>query len=174
MSYAQSFTESTSVTFTVTHARHMAAKVATDLKRMQRFYGKPDDAALGRYEAEVIELLRLGYLGTVAYGFRRDSQWIEPMLKYTARDLLGGSTTDDDPGRIRPGADVNGASFYSYLTYNSAWNALTYAQKEAIERQLPIQRGNASEPAANGYLSGDLIYSSGGRALHRASLRSFT
>jgi hypothetical protein len=26
-------------TFTVTHARHMAAKVSTDLKRMQRLYG---------------------------------------------------------------------------------------------------------------------------------------
>ena len=39
--HSYSYTEST--TFTVTHARHMAAKVATDLKRMQRFYGKPSD-----------------------------------------------------------------------------------------------------------------------------------
>ena len=35
MSYSLSYTES--LTFTVTHARHMSAKVATDLKRMQRF-----------------------------------------------------------------------------------------------------------------------------------------
>ena len=32
-----SFTYNESSTFTVTHARHMAAKVATDLTRMQRF-----------------------------------------------------------------------------------------------------------------------------------------
>ena len=39
MSY--SYTLSETRTFTVTHARHMAAKVATDLKRMQRLYGSP-------------------------------------------------------------------------------------------------------------------------------------
>ena len=39
MSYSYTLTETT--TFTVTHARHMAAKVATDLKRMQRLYGEP-------------------------------------------------------------------------------------------------------------------------------------
>jgi len=36
-----SFTISESASFTVTHARHMASKVATDLKRLQRFYGYP-------------------------------------------------------------------------------------------------------------------------------------
>ena len=44
MSYSYTVTEST--TFTVTHARHIAAKVATDLKRLQRFYGKPSDSAI--------------------------------------------------------------------------------------------------------------------------------
>ena len=56
MSY--SFTLSETATFTVTHARHMAAKVATDLKRMQRFYGVPNDCAITAYETEVIELLK--------------------------------------------------------------------------------------------------------------------
>ena len=67
----------------------MAAKVATDLKRMQRFYGSPSDRASPSYEAEVTELLKAGYLGTVTYGFRRDGNWIEPTLRYTARDLAG-------------------------------------------------------------------------------------
>ena len=40
---SNSFTISEATTFTITHARHMAAKVATDLKRIQRFYGKPSD-----------------------------------------------------------------------------------------------------------------------------------
>ena len=38
-----SYTVSQTNTFTVTHARHMAAKVAADLKRMQRLYGQPSD-----------------------------------------------------------------------------------------------------------------------------------
>ena len=63
MSYSYTFSEVES--FTVTHARHMAAKVATDLKRMQRLYGSPSDASIANYEAEVIELLKAGYLGTV-------------------------------------------------------------------------------------------------------------
>ena len=44
MSYSYSLSES--ATFTVTHARDMAAKVATDLKRMQRFYRFPSDSEI--------------------------------------------------------------------------------------------------------------------------------
>ncbi len=47
-----SYTVSESTTFTVSHARHMAAKVAADLKRIQRFYGAPSDAEIADYEAE--------------------------------------------------------------------------------------------------------------------------
>src|SRR4051812_43126141 len=119
MSYSYSYTESS--TFTVTHARHMAAKVATDLKRMQRFYGHPSDTRIGQFEAEAIELIKAGYLGTVTYGFQRNGNWIEPTLRYTARDLAGASANDDDPGRIRPGADVSGAVFKSYLTYTEVY-----------------------------------------------------
>jgi hypothetical protein len=170
MSYSLTVTETTS--FTATHARHMAAKVATDLKRMQRFYGLPSDTAIAHFEAEVIELLKGGYLATVSYGFRRGGQFVEPMVKYTARDLAGGTASDDDPGRVQPGANVAGASFYSYLTYSSAWFALTPSHRAAIEQRLPVQRAPADEPPANGYLAVDRTYSSGGRALERASLRS--
>lgn len=129
MSYSLSYTESS--TFTVTHARHMAAKVATDLKRMQRFYGSPSDESITNYEAEATEMIRAGYLGTVTYGFRKDGNWIEPTLRYTARDLAGASANDDDPGRIRPGADISGASFYSYMTYSAAWDQLTQTQQRS-------------------------------------------
>src|SRR5437899_3964730 len=102
MSYTYTVSETT--TFTVTHAKHMAAKVATDLKRLQRLYGEPTDADIAGFESEVIELLKGGYLGTVTYGYRRDGNWIEPTLRYTARDLAGSTANDDDPGRVRPGA----------------------------------------------------------------------
>ncbi|RCX27982.1 hypothetical protein [Thioalbus denitrificans] len=168
-----SFTLSESRTFTVTHARHMAAKVATDLKRMQRLYGKPGDTDIAKYEDEVIQLLKQGLLGTVSYGFRRDDEWIEPTVRYTARDLAGMSANDDDPGKIRPGKNVSGASFYSYLTYSPAWDELTDAQKAAVKAGLPFKRTGASEPGVNGYMVSDRTYSSGGRALDRSSVRAY-
>lgn len=170
---SSSYTITESATFTVTHARHLAAKVATDLKRMQRFYGFPSDANIADYEAEVTEFLKEGYLGTVTYGFRRDGNWIEPTLRYTARDLAGGSANDEDPGRIRASANVAGASFYSYLTYSSAWHRLPETDKEAFRNRLPLRRGGAPEPGVSGYLADDRTYSSGGRAIDRASVRSF-
>jgi hypothetical protein len=168
-----SYTLSESTTFTLTHAKHMAAKVAADLKRFQRFYGHPSDTDIASYEIEVIELLKAGYLGTLTFGFRRNGLWIEPTLRYTARDLAGGAANDDDPGRLKLGAKINGAVFYNYLTYSSSWDSLTWAEKDAFKKRMPFYREGASEPGINGYLIDDRTYSSGGRALSRASVRSY-
>lgn len=170
MSY--SFTETETRTFTVTHARHLAAKVAADLKRLQRLYGHITDQRIMEFEGEATELLRLGYLDTVTYGFKRDGSWIEPTLRYTVNDLAS-SGMDDDPGRVRPGINISGANFHSYLTYNFAWWMLTPEQRTAIEGQLPLQRTGQPEPSVNGYFTDDKTYSSGGRSLGRASVRSY-
>lgn len=171
MSTSFAFTESQS--FTITHARHLAAKVATDLKRIQRLYGRPSDASVADYEEEVIVLLRHGYLKSVSYGFKRDGRWIEPSLHYTAQQLT--AANDDDPGRVRPGASIAGASFYSYLTYADAWfSELSAADRDNFEKnKLPFIRSGSDAPGIDGYLVHDLTYSSGGRALERATVRSF-
>ncbi len=170
MSYSNTITEVT--TFTLTHARHLGAKVATDLKRIQRFYGGPTDSHIALYEAEITEMLKAGYLGSVTYGYRRDGKFIVPTLKYTAQDLLGSSAADDDPGRVRPGADVANAAFGSYMTYSAAWNRLSASEKAEFEKRLPFPRTTSDEPGVLGYLSDDRVYSSGGRALNRQSLRA--
>ena len=170
---SSSFTVTETRTFTVTHARHMAAKVATDLKRLQRLYGEPSDMSIAEHEVEVVALLKAGYLGTVTYGFRRNGCWIEPTLRYTARNLAGTTANDDDPGRIRPGANIDGASFYSYLTYTAAWDKLSAAEQDSFKKDLPFYRDGAPEPAINGYLSNDQTYSSGDRVLDRNSVRSY-
>lgn len=172
MSYSYTLSETT--TFTLTHAKHMAAKVATDLKRIQRFYnGIPTDNSIADYETELVELLKVGYLGTVTYGFRRDGNWIEPTLQYTAHDLAGTSANDDDPGRIRPGANITGASFHSYLTYSPTWDRLSSTERDIFQKRMPFYRSGAPEPGISGYLTDDRTYSSGGRALNRASVRSY-
>lgn len=170
---SSSFTVTETTTFTLTHAKYMAAKVATDLKRMQRFYGYPSDSSIADYETEVTELLKGGYLGTLTLGFKRNGQWIVPTLRYKASDLAGSAANDDDPGRVPTGADVTGASFCNYLTYSSSWDALSASEKDAFKRRLPFQRTGADEPGLGGYLIEDLTYSSGGRAIKRSSLRGY-
>jgi len=170
---SQSYTYSESTTFTITHAKHIAAKVVTDLKRMQRFYDHPSDADIADYLLEIIALLKAGYLDTIQYGFKRNGNFIEPALIYTAQELTSVTANDDDPGGIMPGADIRNATFYSYLKYNPAWKDLSPNEKEAFRKILPFKRSNADEPGINGYLSNDRVYSSGGRALERASVRSY-
>ncbi len=171
MSY--SYTTTDSKTFTISHARHLAAKVTADLKRLQRFYGHVTDQRISEFEGEVIELLRQGYLETVIYGFQRDEKWIEPTLRYTATELAN-ARDDDDPGTIRPGVDISGAQFHSFLTYSEAWYALTPNQRLSIKQSLPLQRVSGSESlVSNGYFAEDKNYSSGGRSLGRASVRSY-
>jgi hypothetical protein len=163
-------------TFTITHAKHMAAKVSTDLKRLQRFYicsSTPSDKNIEDYETEIIELLNAGYLNTITYGFKRNGEWIEPTLRYTSRDLAGMETNDDDPGRVRPNANIEGASFYSYLIYNSSWDNLSGEEKTKFENRLSVKRNGCQEPGVNGSFSNDKTYSSGGHALDRSSLKSY-
>lgn len=171
MSY--SFTLTESQTFTVTHAKHIASKVATDLKRLQRFYGSPSDLMIEKYEAELIEFVRKGYLESITYGYQKNGNWIEPTLRYTSKELLGQTGVDDDPGRIRPGQNIEGAVFHSYLTYSSLWNNSTPSERENFTKNLPFQRTGAEEPGITGYISTDKTYSSGGRALERSIVKNY-
>jgi hypothetical protein len=71
-----SSTSSNTQTFTLTHAKYLASKVATDLKRMQRLYGSPSDYQINNFESELTEFLRNGFLSEVTYGFKRNDNWI--------------------------------------------------------------------------------------------------
>lgn len=168
------YTATTTETFSYSHARHVAAKVATDLKRIQRFYSEPNDKWISLYEVEITEFLKAGYLGTVTYGFQRNGDWVQPTLRYTAKELAGSSANDDDPGRIRPGANVEGASFWSYLTYSRAWDLLTGQQKTQFEERLPFRRTPRPEFGIKGAWKADRTYSAGGRAVDRFSLGSYS
>jgi hypothetical protein len=171
MSY--SYTSSETQTFTLTHAKYLASKVETDLKRIQRLYQRPSDQTIADYVSELIEYLRKGYLSEVIYGFQKDDKWIEPTLRYTARDLAGMISGDDDPGKIKPNADVLGAYFTSYLTHNSEYSRLSEAEKNNFKGTLPFQRAGAPAPGVNGYYISDKVYTSGGRSLDRSSVKSY-
>ncbi|WP_419756183.1 hypothetical protein [Brevundimonas sp.] len=172
MTLSTTFTESS--TYTITHARHVGAKVATDLRRIQRLYdGRPTDTQIANYEAEIIALMKAGYVDHVTYGFKRNGSFIEPSLRYAAAEILGSAAIDDDPGKIRPGANIAGATFTSFLSYTSAWWALSDTQRAKAKAELPIQRSTGTEPGITGYLHQDRTYSAGGRSLQRATIRNF-
>lgn len=170
---SSSYTNSETQTFTLTNAKYLASKVAADLKRIQRFYGSPSDFQIENFEAEVTELLRAGYLSEVTYGFQRNGNWIEPTLRYTSKDLSGMSATDDDPGRVRPGADISNATFRSFLTKNYKFYLLSEIDQKRFEDGLPVQRMVATPPGISGYISSDKSYSSGGHSLDRSSVKSY-
>ncbi|GGA40792.1 hypothetical protein [Dyella nitratireducens] len=168
-----SYTLTETAAFTITHARQIASKIATDLKRMQRFYGYPSDEHIQAYEEEATLLIKNGYLKKVSYGFQRDREWIEPSLHYTANDLASLLTTNDDPGGIRPNADISGATFRSFLEHSRSWLDLSPSERAAFDISLPFNRTDGPQPTINGYLDPDRTYSAGGKSLSRSSVRSF-
>ena len=115
MSYG-TYTTTHSETFTVTHAIYIAVKIGTDLKRMQRFYGKPSDTQIEDYEKEIIALLKGNYLDKIEYGYKTDNGAWGIALKYEAR-YGGVLIADDDPGRIRPNVDITRCHFHSFFIH---------------------------------------------------------
>lgn len=163
-SYSVTATDS----FTILHARSLASKVATDLQKFHRFYeGGPTLERIARYEQELVVLLKYKALVNVTYGFQRNGKWTEAAVKYNA--LPDGTlSSNDDPGKIRPGLDVTGATFMSFL--ESDESHLTDAQKAALKNELPFERSGTETPQLEqGYWGNDLNYAAGGRGLGRAT-----
>jgi len=153
-------------TQTETHARHIASKVAADLKRIQRIYqvGRPTDSEIAEYQEEITQWLDKGYLDAVTYGFRRNEKWIVA-LKYEA---IGGSLHGggDDPGGIKyeKYVDISDTNFCSFLSCSASWFSLSSEEKLEFEALLPFKRTEGYEPGIEGgcwiesrkYLSGTL------------------
>ncbi len=149
------------------HARYLASKVATDLKKFQRFYGAPSDEWIEKYEKELAVLLKYNAVSTVVYGFKRNGKWTEASVQYKVMPD-GTLTTNDDPGKIRPNLDVAGASFTSFLTEKS----VTADSTSAIAQEVPFQRTTGeAPPLETGHWENDLSYSAAGRGLGRATVR---
>jgi hypothetical protein len=159
-------------TFTVTNARYIASKVSSDLRQVQRLYGKPSDDQIGDYLLEIVILLAGGWLDEVSYGFRRNEGLIPPVLSYKV-NASGNLAADARSGGVVAGANVVGASWHSYLRTTQAWSDLPKPQRESIESTLPFARTIADEPGvSNGYWAeGDRTYSSGGVGMVRKTLR---
>ncbi|MGK4567355.1 hypothetical protein [Flavobacterium sp. 3HN19-14] len=60
-----------------------------------------------------------------------------------------------------------------FLTHSSKYSNVSQDEKDKFKRTLPFQRGTGTEPGVTGYMSTDKTYSSGGRALERAIVKSY-
>ena len=159
----------TTATATITHARYVAAKIAADLKRIQRLVGRgvPTDREIADYEEEATVLLRDGYLGTVTYGFKKNEAWILA-VQYTA-SYSGLHGTDCDPGKV-PVGSVDGAVFSSFLSYSQEWKKKSREERDAYKRNmLPFFRVPGESPEGDEWTD-DSSYQSGEIEVIRRSL----
>lgn len=166
--YGSTFTQTE--TFTLTHAKHMGAKVAADLMRFRDFYGKPTLEWIDAYEREIVALLKGDYIDYVIYGFYRDNKVVEG-IRYKASPG-GVLVADEDPGKLRPKPGIAELPFSSYLVQNDSWKKLSADDQRLARSGVGFDRVGADEPGVEGgYWHDDRTYSAGGRSLSRSSIR---
>jgi len=158
-------------TFTITHARYVASKIAADLDLLRAYYGRPTQQQVTDFAEEAALCLAGRYLKSVEYGFRRNGVTVLA-LKYIGRSD-GTLTTDDRPGRVYSQTNVSDALWYSYLEYNDTFYKLSPSERNRFEATLPIQRteGPTPQTGTNGYWEQTRTYSSSGEGVIRQVYR---
>lgn len=160
-------TYTTTETWSRTHARYIAGKVAADLRQMQQEYGKPTEEHLNDLLEELVSYLADDYLDYVEYGFRRGDTWVVAH-KYTAAQL-GSSAADDRSGRIRRGADITDAYWSSMLVTNWRFANLSLTERDRYEAEIKIKRSACSGATpSSGTWAAERSYSSGGGSVSRS------
>ena len=169
-----SYTFTTTSTFTLTSAQYIASKVAADLRRINAFYGhsgKPSEKDIEDYYNELVEFLIHGYLESVEYGFKRNNERIVS-LKYTVE--INGTLSDGHAGGVYARADINGASWFSFLYSNSKLSSLSPEALKNFHGKLPFVRSSGEAPKdGQGYWSADRSYSVDGVGTQRRIFRLY-
>ena len=165
-----SSTYTISETFSITHARRLAAKVAADMHQCQQFYGYPTDAKIKKFEQELVVLLHGGYVESYEFGFQTKDERRVVSWHYTvgpSGDLEGGRS-----GGLYPSADIADAVTFNFLAYSSGWFALSQAEKDKVKAQYSVRRTDGSPPRdGRGYWDSSRHYASGGVAVTRKEFR---
>jgi hypothetical protein len=152
-------------TFTITHARHIASRIAGDLRLLWLYYGEPSEAMIENYLEEVSQVLAKGYLDTFEIGFRRDGRRVVSLFYTVESD---GTLSDSRSGGVPRNAEVSRATQFSYLTYSQKWRDLSQVDRDAFRAALPIARTPGASPTDGaGYWTTDRSYSAGGAAVQR-------
>jgi hypothetical protein len=160
----------TTSTFTRTHAKHLAAKVVTDLYQCSVLYDEPSANSIGDYETELIEMLSREYVERYEFGFKRSGKRLLTFRYQVGAD--GGLHGDANAGGIYAKATIHGAGYYNYMSYSGKWLDLSEAQRAAFKATLPFQRtGGVLPDDGDGYWQADHGYSAGGVRVSRETFR---
>lgn len=166
------FTYTNSATFTVTHAKHLASKIAADLNACSRLHGRPAVSSVEAYSEELVELLRYGYLSRYEFGFKRND---ERVLSWSYEVSPSGSIeTDDRAGKMSAYVDLSDTSFFNYVWHTSKYNNMTTEDQAAFDGTHPINRTSGEPPrdGAGYWTTTEKNYSAGGTGVSRRSFRS--
>lgn len=165
-----SYTYTTTETFTLTHARRLAAKVVADMYQCQRLYGGISDAEIEEYQQELAVMLLGGYVKSYEFGFKTSDDHRVVSWRYSvgpAGDLEGGRS-----GGLHPNADVSSARTFNYMTYSDEWHALEASERDTIKNSHPVNRTAGQPPQdGNGYWDTSRVYVAGGAAVTREEFR---
>src|ERR1035438_33016 len=107
------YTTTASETFTIIHARKLAAKVATDMHLCAQYYGYPSEEHIRHYAEELAQYLNAGYVREYEFGYVKAGKRVVSW-RYTV-DENGVLTADDRPGKVVPYVDTTRATFFHYL-----------------------------------------------------------
>ena len=163
-------TRTVSESFTLTNSKILASKVTADMRRCQQNYGRPTDSEINDYGTELAILLRDNCVSAYEFGYERDSKRVVSWHYVVVNGQI--NATDDRPGKIASGIDINNAQFFNFMTYSLAWFLLPQNQKEDLKKQLPIVRVDGQPPLDGlGQWTSDLAYSSAGVSLNRRTFR---
>ncbi|MDF9278432.1 hypothetical protein P4U43_11595 [Arthrobacter sp. EH-1B-1] len=163
---------SISETFTLTHAKHLASKVVSDLYQCHNFYGEPSEMQIAKYQDELIVMLAGGYVNEYEFGFKKNDQRIVSW-QYRVNgsgDLVGG--IDNRSGGLYARADTSGATVFNFMSYSQAWFSLSSSEQINVKSKHPVDRSAGDLPSDGlGYWHTDRTYSSAGVAIERKTFR---
>jgi len=164
-----SYTLSESGTYSESSAKYVSSKIATDLRQVQRYYGRPTNTEIDDYALEAALLSYRGFVDKVIYGFKRNGAWVLA-LEYTS--VNGTLVADDRAGGIYRDAEVAGLPFTSFLHYNTSWSRFGGVERDAFIKVLPFTRTTAPAPGyTGGYHVSDRSYSANGSGFTRSTYR---
>lgn len=168
-----SYSYTTSESFTIAHARKLAARVSADMKQCNRFYFKPSDAEIEAYNEELVVMLAGGYVSKYEFGFKTadDRRVVSWLYKVTAAgDLDGGRS-----GGMHAWANVSTAKMFNFMSYSDDWFALDTAGRQKVKAKHSIRRTTGEPPLdGNGLWVRDRTYSAGGVAIERQEFRPWS
>ena len=159
-------------TFTLTHAKRLAAKVTADMHQSYRLYGRPLFLNIERYQEELIVMLHGCYIESYEFGFKTASDKRIISWLYTVN--LSGDLEGGRAGGLYSSADVSSARFFNYMTQNRKWFALPIDERKRIEGTHSVERTTGTPPQdGNGYWENNRQYSAGGILISRKEFRPY-